>query len=168
LRSLALKALNLNERRKIMGESTRITVESTDTLENSMKVAFATKDFERINAHFGGAKEFVVYNVSKEGFSVDGVIKTDTSELTGDAKTEYKVEALKGINIMYVESIGGTAAAKVIRAGINPMKVPDPRKIEDVLQEIVEMINTNPPPWIKRIMNIETIEDPRLARWAVE
>ena len=151
-----------------MGESTKITVESTDKLENSMKVAFATKDLETINAHFGGAKEFVVYNVSKDGFELDGVIKTDTTELTGDAKTEFKVEALEGINIMYCESIGGTAAAKVIRAGINPMKVQEPRTIKEVLGELIEMINTNPPPWVKRIMNIETIEDPRLARWAAE
>ena len=151
-----------------MGESTKITVESTDTLENAMKVAFATKDMEMLNAHFGGAKEFVVYNVSKEGFSLDGVIKTDTSELTGDEKTEFKVKALKGVNIMYCESIGGTAAAKVIRSGIHPMKVQEPRAIEDILKELVAMLNGNPPPWVKRIMKIETEEDPRLARWTAE
>lgn len=151
-----------------MSESTKITVESTDTLENSIKVAFATKDMETINAHFGGAKEFVVYNVTKDTFALDGVIKTDTSGMDGDAKTDFKVAALKGVNIMYVESIGGTAAAKVIRAGINPMKVQDPRAIEEVLEELIAMINDNPPPWIKRIMNIETIEDPRLARWEAE
>lgn len=149
-----------------MGESTKITVESTDKLDNSIKVAFATKDLEMINAHFGGAKEFVVYNVSKDGFVLDGVIKTDTSAMTGDDKTDFKVKALSGINIMYCESIGGTAAAKVIRAGMNPMKVQEPRSIEDVLKELISMINSNPPPWIKRIMNIETTEDPRLARWA--
>lgn len=151
-----------------MGESMKITVENTENMENSIKVAFATKDMETINAHFGGAKEFVVYNVSKEGFALEGVIKTETSELTGDAKTDFKVQALEGMNIMYCESIGGTAAAKVIRAGINPMKVQEPRKIEEVLKELIEMINTNPPPWIKRIMNIVTKEDPRLARWAAE
>lgn len=149
-----------------MGDTTKINVESTTTLTNSMKVAFATKDMETINAHFGGAKEFVVYRVSKEGFELDGVVKTDTSKLQGDEKTEFKVEALTGNNIMYCESIGGTAAAKVIRAGINPMKVQEPRKIEDVLKELVAMINGNPPPWVKKIMNIETTEDPRLARWA--
>jgi nitrogen fixation protein NifX len=133
-----------------------------------MKVAFATKDMETINAHFGGAKEFVVYNVSKDGFELDGVVKTDTSEMTGDDKTDFKVKTLAGINIMYCESIGGTAAAKVIRAGISPMKVQEPRKIEDVLKELVAMINGNPPPWVKRIINMETTEDPRLARWAVE
>lgn len=151
-----------------MGESTKISVEGTKEMENAMKVAFATKDMETINAHFGGAKEFVVYNVSKDGFELNGVIRSDTSELTGDDKTDFKVKTLEGINIMYVESIGGTAAAKVIRAGINPMKVPEPRRIEEVLAELVEMINGNPPPWVKRIINMETEEDPRLARWAVE
>ena len=151
-----------------MGESTKITVEGTEKLDNSMKVAFATKDLEMIDAHFGGAQKFVVYNVSKEGFVLDGVIKTIVSEMTGDEKTEFKIKALEGINIMYCESIGGTAAAKVIRAGMNPMKVQEPTLIEEVLKELVEMLNTNPPPWIKRIMSMETTEDPRLARWAAE
>ena len=151
-----------------MSESTKITVESSDTLQNAMKVAFATKDMESINAHFGGAKEFVVYDVSKDDYKLSGVIKTDTSSLNGDDKTDFKVKALQGINIMYCESIGGTAAAKVIRGGINPMKVQEPRKIEDVVKELISMINGNPPPWVKKIMNIKTEEDPRLARWAAE
>lgn len=151
-----------------MSDTTKITVESTDALENAMKVAFASKDMETINAHFGGAKEFVVYDLSKDGFALSGVIKTDTSNLNGDDKTDFKVKALQGINIMYCESIGGTAAAKVIRGGINPMKVQEPRKIEDVLEELVTMINGNPPPWVKKIMNIQTEIDPRLERWAAE
>jgi len=151
-----------------MSESTKITVQSSDSLENAIKVAFASKDMESINAHFGGAKEFVVYDVSKDGFKLSGVIKTDTSAMEGDDKTDFKVKALSGINIMYCESIGGTAAAKVIRGGINPMKVNEPRKIEDVLAELVTMINDNPPPWVKKIMNIQTTEDPRLERWTAE
>jgi len=149
-----------------MGETTKITVESSNSLENSIKVAFATKDMQTINAHFGGAKEFVVYDVSKDSFELNGVIKTDTSDLNGDDKTDFKVKALSGVNIMYCESIGGTAAAKVIRSGIHPMKVQEPTLIESVLSELMQMINGNPPPWIKRIMNIETTEDVRLARWA--
>lgn len=151
-----------------MSETTKITVESSDSLVNAMKVAFASKDMQSINAHFGGAKEFVIYDVSKDGFKLSGVIKTDTSELSGDDKTDFKVKALKGINIMYCESIGGTAAAKVIRGGINPMKVQEPRMIEEVAAELVEMINGNPPPWVKKIMNMETQNDPRLERWSEE
>ncbi|MDD2829902.1 MAG: nitrogen fixation protein NifX [Sulfuricurvum sp.] len=146
--------------------NTKITVEGDTTMENSMKVAFATKDMEEVNAHFGGAKEFVVYNVSKDGFSVSEVIKTDTSELEDDDKTDFRVRALKGINIMYCESIGGTAAAKVIRAGIHPMKVNEPTPIEDILKTLVAMINGNPPPWIKNIIQMETPHDVRQDRWA--
>ncbi len=151
-----------------MSDSTKITVESTESLENAIKVAFASKDMENINAHFGGAKEFVVYDVSKDGFKLSGVIKTDTSTMEGDDKTDFKVKALAGVNIMYCESIGGTAAAKVIRGGINPMKVQEPVKIEATLKELVTMINGNPPPWVKKIMNIQTTEDARRERWSAE
>jgi nitrogen fixation protein NifX len=146
--------------------NTKITVEGNGTMDNVMKVAFATKDMEEINAHFGGAREFVVYNVSKDGFSLSEVIKTDTAELEDDDKTDFRVRALKGINIMYCESIGGTAAAKVIRAGIHPMKVNEPTLIEDVLKTLVQMINGNPPPWIKNIIQMQTEHDVRQDRWA--
>jgi nitrogen fixation protein NifX len=146
--------------------NTKITIEGNTAMSNAIKVAFATKDMEEINAHFGGAKEFVVYNVSKEGFELSEVIKTDSSEMEDDDKTDYRVRALKGVNIMYSESIGGTAAAKVIRAGIHPMKANDTTRIEDVLKNLVQMINSNPPPWIKRIIQMQTEHDVRQDRWA--
>lgn len=138
-----------------MSESVKIKVQGSSPMKNAMKVAFATKDMENINAHFGGAKEFVIYSVSKDGFEMNEVLQTDTSKLEGDDKTDFKVKALSGVNIMYCESIGGTAAAKVIRGGINPMKVQEARPIEDVLQELMQMLNTNPPPWIKKIISSE-------------
>jgi nitrogen fixation protein NifX len=138
-----------------MSESVKIKVEGSSPMKNAMKVAFATKDMENINAHFGGAKEFVIYSVSKDGFEMNEVLQTDTSKLEGDDKTDFKVKVLSGVNIMYCESIGGTAAAKVIRGGINPMKVQEPRPIEDVLKELMQMLNTNPPPWIKKIISSE-------------
>lgn len=146
--------------------NTKIKVEGNEMMDSALKVAFATKDLEEINAHFGGAKEFVVYNVSKEGFELSEVIKTDSSEMEDDDKTDFRVRALKGVNIMYSESIGGTAAAKVIRAGIHPMKANETTRIEEVLKNLVHMINGNPPPWIKRIIHMKTEHDVRQDRWA--
>ncbi|PHM16887.1 MAG: nitrogen fixation protein NifX [Sulfuricurvum sp. PD_MW2] len=146
--------------------NTKITVEGNGTMNSALRVAFATKDMEEVNAHFGGAKEFVVYNVSPVGYEVSEVIKTDTSELEDDDKTDFRIRALKGVNIMYCESIGGTAAAKVIRSGIHPMKVNEPTPIEDILKTLVTMINGNPPPWVKNIMKMETLHDVRQDRWA--
>lgn len=146
--------------------NTKITVEGNGVMNSALRVAFATKDMEEVNAHFGGAKEFVVYNVSPEGYEVSEVIKTDTSELEDDDKTDFRVRALKGVNIMYCESIGGTAAAKVIRSGIHPMKVNEPTSIEDLLKSLVAMINGNPPPWVKNIIQMKTEHDVRQDRWA--
>ncbi len=146
--------------------NTKIAVEGDKAMENAMKVAFATKDMEEINAHFGGAREFVVYNVSKEGFELSEVIKTDSTGMEDDDKTEFRIRALRGINILYCESIGGTAAAKVIRSGIHPMKANDSARIEDVLKNLVAMINGNPPPWIKNIIHMQTEHDIRQDRWA--
>ena len=145
--------------------NTKITVEGPEGSVKAVKVAFATKDMENINAHFGGAKEFVVYDIAKDGYTLSEVRKTDTSAFKGDDKTDFKVKALQGINIMYCESIGGTAAAKVIRGGINPMKVMEPTRIETVLKQLIAMLNDNPPPWIKRIMNVDTNDLVRNARW---
>jgi len=147
--------------------NTKIKVEGNGTMNSALRVAFATKDMEEINAHFGGAKEFVVYNVSKDGYEVSEVIKTDNTDIEDDDKTDIRVRALKGVNIMYCESIGGTAAAKVIRAGIHPMKVNDSALIEDVLKTLVQMINGNPPPWVKQIIQMKTEHDVRQDRWAV-
>ena len=146
--------------------NTKITVEGNGTMNSALRVAFATKDMEEVNAHFGGAKEFVVYNVSKDGYEVSEVIKTDTSELEDDDKTDFRVRALKGVNIMYCESIGGTAAAKVIRSGIHPMKANEGTLIEDILKSLVSMINGNPPPWVKNIIQMKTEHDVRQDRWA--
>jgi len=151
-----------------MPEAVKITVSDNEKNDNKIKIAFATKDMEHVNAHFGGAKEFIVYSLGNEGYTLEGVIKADTSGLNGDDKTDFKVNALEGMNILYCESIGGTAAAKVIRAGINPMKIKEESRIEELLKELAMMLRTNPPPWVKKIMNMETTEDPRLERWKTE
>lgn len=148
-----------------MQRSQKITIEGDTNMAEGIKVAFATKDMENVNAHFGGAREFVVYSVAKDGFSLSGVVQTDTDAMEGDDKTDFKVKALSGVNIMYCESIGGTAAAKVIRNGISPMKVQESRPIAEVLGELVDMLNGNTPPWIRKILHIAS-DDARLVRWA--
>ncbi|MCH9814080.1 MAG: nitrogen fixation protein NifX [Epsilonproteobacteria bacterium] len=136
-----------------MAEAKKIKVEGSVDMDHALKIAFASSDMETINAHFGGTKQFAIYGVTKEGFDLIEVLNTDTSKMKGDDKTDFKVKALAGTNIMYCESIGGTAAAKVIRAGIHPMKVNEPTPINETLEKFQQMLIGNPPPWIKKIIN---------------
>lgn len=120
-----------------------------------MKVAFATKDLENINDHFGWAQQFAIYDINKDGYELLEVVKTKKENPGEDveaAKIQSKIDAIAGVAIMYCEAIGPTAAAKVIHNKIHPIKVPEPKSIDDAAKELVTMLNGNPPPWIKRIM----------------
>ena len=103
-----------------------------------VRVAIATRDMKGLNAHFGSAPKFAIYDVTKEGWDfVEAVGFGDTSDETGSHKTDGddkigpKVEALAGCHLLFCLAIGGPAAAKVVSARIHPIKTPqagaDPR-----------------------------------------
>jgi nitrogen fixation protein NifX len=151
-----------------MAKTVKIDVISEGNEKNVLKVAFATDDIKKVNQNFSRAKKFIVYDITKEGYTTSGIIETDTSNLPDGEKTEYKISALKGVNIMYCENIIGGDAAKVISSGITPVKVKYTDDIEELLNQFVYMLNNNPPPWIKKIMHFETEKDPRLDFWKYE
>ncbi len=151
-----------------MTETIKIEIESNKPSVKSLKVAFATDNLENVNKSFSKAKKFIEYDINQDGFTAGRIIETDTSNLPDGEKTNYKIAALKEINIIYCKNIIGGDAAKVISSGMTPVKVKYTDNIEDLLSQFVYMVNHNPPPWIKKIMNIETEKDPRLDFWKYE
>ncbi|ACK65836.1 nitrogen fixation protein NifX [Rippkaea orientalis PCC 8801] len=124
-----------------------------------MKVAFTTSDNVHINAHFGWAQQIAVYDVSSEGFTYD-----KTLEFSGDLKADGnedklvpKIEALEGCTIIYVAAIGGSAAARLIRKNVTPIKArSESDKIEELLGELVKTLKGNPPPWLRKVIQQES------------
>ncbi|MHB1546537.1 MAG: nitrogen fixation protein NifX [bacterium] len=116
-----------------------------------MKVGFATSDNILINDHFGWAKNFAVYEINQDGFNFleNRHFEEEMEELD---KIDKKIEGLKDLRIIFVESIGGTAAAKVIKCGIHPVKSKPNDKIEEVMKELKAVLSKNPPPWLKKII----------------
>ncbi|MHB1661131.1 MAG: nitrogen fixation protein NifX [bacterium] len=116
-----------------------------------MKVGFATTDNILINDHFGWAKNFAVYEINGEGFRFleNRHFEEDIEELE---KIDKKIEGLKDIKIIFVESIGGTAAARVVKSGIHPVKSKPNDRIEDVMDGLKAVLSKNPPPWLKKII----------------
>jgi nitrogen fixation protein NifX len=120
-----------------------------------MKIAFTTSDRVHINAHFGWAKEIDVYEISEKGYkflktlTFEGDLKQDGNE----DKVTPKLEALYDCTIVYVSAIGGTAAAKLIKKGVTPVKAKsDDDKIADILNKLVETLKGNPPPWLRKAL----------------
>jgi nitrogen fixation protein NifX len=120
-----------------------------------MKVAFATQDLNRVDAHFGWAKNIAIYEIGPEGhkfleaIQFDGDLKEDGNE----DKLAPKIEAVKDCAILYVAAIGGSGAARVVANNIHPMKVNQPEDIEDLLAKLKDVLNGTPPPWLRKALS---------------
>lgn len=119
-----------------------------------MKVAFATQDLIRIDAHFGWARNLAIYDLTPEAWTLDRVVEF-SGELNEDGdedKLAPKLEALQGVSILVVAAIGGSGAARVVAQNIHPMKVAEPEPIEGMLGKLREVLRGTPPPWLRKIL----------------
>jgi len=119
-----------------------------------MKIAFSTQDKQRVDAHFGWAKNILVYDVTPAGYSfVENFEFGGKLEEDGDeAMPPPKPEAVKDRPILYVAAIGGSAAARVVATKIHPIKVPQPEPILDILDKLQDVLKGTPPPWLRKAL----------------
>lgn len=133
--------------------------------ETPLRIAIATNDMEYLGAHFGSAKKFAIYEVWKTGsrfvaaHEFENVTKQKGKHDDQDDKITPKIEALAGCALLFALAIGGPSAAKVVRAGIHPIKRKDPEPIEDVIAQVQEMLNGTPPPFLRKILGTEQKPD---------
>lgn len=119
-----------------------------------MKVAFATQDLKRVDAHFGWARNIAIYDIGPEGHrfveavQFDGDLREDGNE----DKLAPKIEAIKDCAILYVAAIGGSGAARVVANNIHPMKVAQPEAIEDLVEKLENVLKGTPPPWLRKAL----------------
>ncbi|MGG6270883.1 nitrogen fixation protein NifX [Leptolyngbya sp. AN03gr2] len=124
-----------------------------------MKIAFTTNDQVHINAHFGWAKKIDVYEISDEGYEFLETLKFegDLKEDGNEDKLAPKLEALEDCTIVYVSSIGGSAAARLIKKRITPVKArSEEEEINEVLTKLVQTLKGNPPPWLRKALQQKT------------
>ncbi|MEJ6486202.1 NifB/NifX family molybdenum-iron cluster-binding protein [Nostoc punctiforme UO1] len=70
-----------------------------------------------------------------------------------DDKTAPKLEALADCTIVYVASIGGVPAAKLIKQGVMPVKArSEQEEIAAILNKLVQTLKGNPPPWLRKAL----------------
>ncbi len=120
-----------------------------------MKIAFTTQDQVHINAHFGSASKIDVYEISADGYEFVETLRFggDLKEDGNEDKLAPKVEALADCTIVYVSSIGGSAAARLIKKRITPVKAKsEEEEINDVLTQLVQTLKGNPPPWLRKAL----------------
>lgn len=123
------------------------------SMPNSIRVAVASNQGELLDGHFGSCLRYLIYQLSPTEMQLIDVRSAAEAEASGD-KNGFRVNLLQDCSVLYIVSVGGPAAAKVIRAGIYPMKVPEGGEARAVLRELQRVMVTSPPPWLAKILGV--------------
>ncbi len=120
-----------------------------------MKVAFASTDKTHINAHFGQAENFYIWEVGIDRAEFSGVVQVMAdvdAEGHSDDKIEARAAALEDCALVYIAEIGGPAAARLVAKKIHPVKNKECEAISTVVEKLQEVLRGSPPPWLRKAM----------------
>lgn len=120
-------------------------------LPGSIRVALASNSSESLDGHFGTCVRFLVYQVSPVEARLVDVRRAETGRTETMDKNDLRAEQVKDCDLLYVVSIGGPAAAKVVRREIHPIKRPEGGEAKAVLAELQAALKS-PPPWLAKAM----------------
>lgn len=123
-------------------------------MPGSIRVAVAANRGENLDGHFGSCDRFLVYQVGQQAIKLIDVRSTAEADGAED-KNAARSELIGDCQIVYIQSIGGPAAAKVVRAGVHPVKKPTGGSAREILAELQERL-TSPPPWLAQIMGVRS------------
>lgn len=130
--------------------------------EGSIRVAIASNNGERLDGHFGSCLRFLVYQVSPTGKALVAIRSALEADFAED-KNAYRAELIEDCQVLYVVSIGGPAAAKVVKTGIYPMKKIDGGHADEILAELQQVMASAPPPWLAKLLGIAAEQRVRFA-----
>lgn len=139
---------------------------SEGDMPGSIRVAVASNTDEKLDGHFGSCERFLVYQVSPTEIRLIGVRPTADADEAED-RNVARSEIIQDCQVVYVQSIGGPAAAKVVRAGVHPVKIPKVAPARDTLTQLQTTLLA-PPPWLAKIMGVEASSLARFAEMGEE
>ncbi|WIM06082.1 MAG: NifB/NifX family molybdenum-iron cluster-binding protein [Candidatus Nitricoxidivorans perseverans] len=118
-------------------------------MRGSILAACASNEGEMLDGHFGSCERFLIYEVGAEESRLVAV-----RPAPGDDGTSARVRLVADCQVVFLQSIGGPAAAKVVRAGVHPVKVPKIGPAAETLARLRESLKS-PPPWLAKAMGVE-------------
>jgi len=133
----------------------------------SIRVAIASNNGAQLDGHFGTCLRFLIYQIDASEQTLIDIRSTLEADLAED-KNAFRTELIKDCQVLYVVSIGGPAAAKVVRAGIHPLKKPNGGQAEAVLAELQQVMAGSPPPWLAKLLGQSAEQRVRFALSAEE
>lgn len=119
-------------------------------MPESIRVAVASNSGALLNGHFGSCIRFLVYQLSRTECRLIDIRSTIEAD-NADDRNLFRATLIEDCHVLFVQSIGGPAAAKVIRADIYPIKVPEVIDAVDKLTEFQSVFDAAPP-WMAKAL----------------
>ncbi len=119
-------------------------------LPGSIRVACASDTGELLDGHFGAARRFLVYQVCASEVRLIDVRRIDDSG--AEDRNAYRAGLISDCQVLYVASIGGPAAAKVIKRDIHPIKDAAGGSARERMVKLQQVLSQKAPPWLAKVM----------------
>ncbi|WP_096085059.1 NifB/NifX family molybdenum-iron cluster-binding protein [Agaribacterium haliotis] len=122
--------------------------ENTASPKESLRIAIASNSGDKLDAHFGSCSRFLVYELNH--------VQSQLLELRpvpsgrGVDHSLLRANLISDCQLVYVLSIGGPAAASLIRAGVHPIKKAAQQKAEYLIGELQQVLLDGAPPWLEK------------------
>ena len=130
-------------------------------MPGSIRVACASNMEENIDGHFGSCERFLIYQVSASEVRLVAARPTLEAEQAED-RNVFRANLIADCQVVYVQSIGGPAAAKVVRAGAHPVTIPRSTPAREIMARLQVTLH-KPPPWLAKAMGVKA---PSLEKFA--
>jgi nitrogen fixation protein NifX len=137
-------------------------------MQGSVRIACASDDGIHVDGHFGTCNWFMIYQVSANEARLIGIRNADIPDgLVVDDKNVYRAELIQDCRVLYIASVGGPAAAKIVKLGIHPMRLESVVSLGEVVEQLQTVMAGSPPPWLAKAMGLEANERFRFEEEAV-
>lgn len=135
--------------------------------QESIRVAVASNSGEQLNGHFGSCIRYLIYQMNITELKLIDVRSALHADFSDD-RNGFRAKLIADCDVGYFVSVGGPAAAKVIRAGVYPIKEISGGEARDVLRKLQQVMIDAPPPWLAKLMGIGAQERSRFSGSLVE
>lgn len=117
-------------------------------MPDSIRVACASNSSDLLNGHFGSCERFLVYQVSRAEYRLIDVREVGDDEAEED-KNAYRASLILDCQVLFIASVGGPAAAKIIKKGIHPIKQVTVVPTSELLEKLQSAL-ANPSPVVRQ------------------
>lgn len=116
----------------------KLSLVKDEILENiSLRIAFATKDKETVNQHFGTSFMFALYELTEKNWQLIEIMEyANTAKGHNQQRLHNRIDALIGCQAVYCNAIGSSAIKQLLDKNIQPVKVNSTQGIINILVEI--------------------------------